>query len=304
MGESDSMKGRWPTDRRRLTFVDLLLGAGLAITGGFFVYRLATGLDYQWEWSALPGYFLHRDPDTGGWSAGVLLSGLVTTLKLSFWAIVFATVLGTGVGLCRVGLHLFGRLVGAGFVGLIRNLPPIILIFVLYFFMGDQIMRAVGLDRQIQTWPEPVVALVSALFAPPYLLSSFLSGVFALALLEGAYIAEIVRSGIESVERGQWEASAALGLSRFQQMRYVVLPQALRVILPPLAGQFISTIKDSAIVSVVSIQELTFQGMEVMSATYLTFEIWITIAAIYFLVAFGLSLCVGRLEARLGSPSD
>jgi polar amino acid transport system permease protein len=287
----------------RRSLIDLLLGVGLAITGGFFVYRLATGLDYHWEWSALPAYFLHRDPDTGGWSAGVLLSGLITTLKLSFWAIVFATVVGTGVGLCRVGRRLFGRLVGAGFVGLIRNLPPIILIFVLYFFMGDQIMRAVGLDRQIQTWPEPVVALVSALFAPPYLLSSFLSGVFALALLEGAYIAEIVRSGIESVERGQWEASAALGLSRFQQMRHVVLPQAMRVILPPLAGQFISTIKDSAIVSVVSIQELTFQGMEVMSATYLTFEIWITIAAIYFLVAFGLSVCVGRLEARFGSAS-
>jgi polar amino acid transport system permease protein len=289
---------------RRVSLMDLLLGTGLAVAGGIIVYRLSTGLDYKWDWSAMPRYFLYRDPGTGTWSPGALLSGLITTLKLSLWAIVFGTALGTGVGLCRVGQRLFGRLVGASFVGLIRNLPPIVLVFVLYFFMGDQIMRAVGLDRQIQTWPEPVVALVSALFAPPHLLSSFLSGVVALTLLEGAYIAEIVRSGIQSVERGQWEASAALGLSRFQQMRYVVFPQAMRIILPPLAGQFISTIKDSAIVSVVSIQELTFQGLEVMSATYLTFEIWITIAVIYFLVAFGLSICVQRLEARFGAASS
>jgi polar amino acid transport system permease protein len=284
--------------------MDLLLGAGLAVAGGIIVYRISTGLDYQWEWSSIPRYFLYRDPNTGVWSAGVLLLGLVTTLKLSVWAIVLGTALGTGVGLCRVGRRLFGRMLGAGFVGLIRNLPPIILVFILYFFMGDQVMRAVGIDRMIQSWPQPVIALVSALFAPPHLLSSFLSGVLALALLEGAYIAEIVRSGIQSVEKGQWEASAALGLSKFQQMHHVVLPQAMRVILPPLAGQLISTIKDSAIVSVVSIQELTFQGLEVMSATYLTFEIWITIAAIYFLAAFGLSVCVQRLEARFGAASS
>jgi len=288
----------------RSALMDLMLAAGLAVAGGIIVYRVSAGLDYQWEWSSIPGYFLHRDPDAGTWSSGVLLSGLVTTLKLSLWAIVFGTALGTTVGLCRVSRRLFGRMVGAGFVGLIRNLPPIILIFILYFFMGDQLMRAVGIDRMIQAWPQPVIALVSTLFAPPHLLSSFLSGVLALALLEGAYIAEIFRSGIQSVEKGQWEASAALGLSRFQQMHHVVRPQAMRVILPPLAGQFISTIKDSAIVSVVSIQELTFQGLEVMSATYLTFEIWITIAAIYFLAAFGLSVCVQRLEARFSAASS
>jgi polar amino acid transport system permease protein len=286
-----------------LSLMDVLLGIGLAVAGGIIIYRLFAGLDYHWEWSALPRYFLYRDPETGTWSCGALLSGLITTLKLSIWAIVVATLLGTGIGLCRVGRRLFGRLVGAGFVGLMRNIPPIILVFVLYFFMGDQIMRAVGLGHQIQTWPGPVVGLVTTLFAPPHLLSSFLSGVFALALLEGAYIAEIVRSGIHSVEKGQWEAAAALGFSRFKQMRYVVFPQAMRVILPPLAGQFISTVKDSAIVSVVSIQELTFQGLEVMSATYLTFEIWITIAAIYYVVAFGLSVCVQRLEARFGTGS-
>jgi polar amino acid transport system permease protein len=299
----DKTLRRTPYALRR-SFLDLLLGAGLAVFVGIIAYKMSMGIDYPWDWSSIPRYFLYRDPATGTWAAGVLLTGLLTTLKLSLWAIVLGTVLGAGVGLCRVGSRLFGRLVSAGFVGLIRNLPPIILVFILYFFMSDQVMRAMGLDRMLQAWPEPAVAIVSALFAPPHLLSSFLSGVLALALLEGAYIAEIVRSGIQSVERGQWEASAALGLSRFQQMRHVVLPQAMRVILPPLAGQFISTIKDSAIVSVVSIQELTFQGLEAMSATYLTFEIWITIAVVYFLLAFGLSMCVQRLEARFGASSS
>lgn len=121
----------------------------------------------------------------------------------------------------------------------------------------------------------------------------------SLALFEGAYITEIVRAGVQSVERGQWEASQALGLSRWQNMRYIVLPQAIQRILPPLGGQFISTIKDSAIVSVISIQELTFQGMELISVTYLTFEVWITVALLYFLLTSALSLGVDRLEVYM-----
>jgi polar amino acid transport system permease protein len=134
------------------------------------------------------------------------------------------------------------------------------------------------------------------LFAQPSRFSAFLSALVTLAIFEAAYIAEIVRAGIESIERGQWEASHALGLSWWQQMRHIILPQATQRILPPLAGQFISTIKDSAIVSVISIQELTFQGMELMSATYLTFEVWITITVLYLLLTLTLSLAVGRLE--------
>ena len=126
--------------------------------------------------------------------------------------------------------------------------------------------------------------------------SAFLSAIITLAIFEGAYITEIVRAGIESINKGQWEASYALGLSRYQQLRYIVLPQAVQKILLPLAGQFISTIKDSAIVSVISISELTFQGMELMSATYLTFEVWITIALMYLILAGSLSLLIGRLE--------
>ena len=120
-----------------------------------------------------------------------------------------------------------------------------------------------------------------------------------IALIEAAYIAEIVRAGIESIEKGQFEAANALGLSWWQKMQHVILPQALQRILPPLAGQFISTIKDSAIVSVISIPELTFQGMELMAATYLTFECWITITVLYLVLTLSLSLAVERLEIHM-----
>ena len=143
-------------------------------------------------------------------------------------------------------------------------------------------------------------AIIEFLLGPSRMVSAFIPAVFTLAIFEGAYITEIVRAGIQSIEKGQWESSYALGFSRRQQLRYIILPQAVRRILPPLAGQFISTIKDSAIVSVISIQELTFQGMELMSSTYLTFEIWITITALYMILALLLSLAVERLEMHMG----
>ncbi|WP_054688790.1 amino acid ABC transporter permease [Desulfosarcina cetonica] len=131
----------------------------------------------------------------------------------------------------------------------------------------------------------------------------FISGVLALAAYEGAYITEIIRAGIQSIDKGQWEASAGLGFSRGQQLRYIIFPQALRRIMPPLAGQFISTIKDSAIVSVISIQELTFQGTELMAATFLTFEVWFTILVIYFVICLACALLVEHIERRLKRPS-
>jgi polar amino acid transport system permease protein len=120
-----------------------------------------------------------------------------------------------------------------------------------------------------------------------------------LAVYEGAYMAEIIRAGVQSVERGQWEAAYALGLTKGDQFRFVILPQAFRTISPALAGQFISTIKDSAIVAVISVQELTFQGLELMSATYRTFEIWITITILYFALTATCSFLARLLERSL-----
>ncbi len=138
----------------------------------------------------------------------------------------------------------------------------------------------------------------TSLVARPDQINAFISAVIALGIYEGAYVSEIVRGGIISIPTGQWEASMSIGLSRQKTFLIVILPQAFRKVAFPLAGQFISTIKDSAIVSVISIQELTFQGMELMSATFLTFEIWITITLLYFILTFSLSSSVAFLEKK------
>ena len=266
---------------------------------GTIVYRIQAGLHYDWNWGAIPQYLLRYDEASGEWVPNMLLQGLFTTIRLSFWGVLLATLIGGVTGLCRVSRRLFFRLIGGAYVGLTRNLPPLVLIFIFYFFVSSQIMPVLGVEDCVTNCSEQVKAVLIFFFAPPALFPAFLSALVTLALFEGAYITEIVRGGIESIETSQWEASAALGLSRRQQLQTVILPQAVRRILPPLAGQLISTVKDSAIVSVISIQELTFQGLELMSATYLTFEIWITITGLYLLLTLGLSLGVERLEIRM-----
>jgi polar amino acid transport system permease protein len=203
------------------------------------------------------------------------------------------------MGFCRVSQRLFYRMIGRSYVEFIRNMPPLVLIFIFYYFVSSQIMPILGLDDFMLAQSETTQRICEILFAPPAFLSAFFSALISLAVFEGAYIAEIVRAGIQSIHKEQWEASQALGLTKWQQMRHVILPQALQQILPPLAGQFISLIKDSSIVSIISIQELTFQGMELMAATYLTFEIWITISILYLAMTLTCSLAVRRLEVRL-----
>jgi len=283
----------------RITPLDIIVAIALLAAGGYVAYRITMSLHYKWNWSAIPQYLFRYDQESNEWLPNVLLYGLLTTIKLSIWGTVLATIIGVLMGLCRVSQSLFKRLIGRTYVELIRNLPPLVLIFIFYFFLGDQIMSLLGVSRFIESCSKSTCSVLSFLFAPPSLFSPFMSALITLALFEGAYITEIVRAGIQSIEREQWEASYALGFSRWQQMRYIILPQATPRILPPLAGQFISTIKDSAIVSVISIQELTFQGMELMSATYLTFEIWITITGLYLMLTLSLSLVVERFEVYL-----
>jgi polar amino acid transport system permease protein len=123
--------------------------------------------------------------------------------------------------------------------------------------------------------------------------------VLCLAVFEGAFAAEIFRGGIAAIPRGQWEGAWALGLSRQAAYRKVVIPQALRIILPPLAGLSVSLVKHSAIVSVIAVFDLTNEGRNVISDTFMTFEIWLTVAALYLLVTVTLSLAVQGLERRL-----
>jgi polar amino acid transport system permease protein len=279
--------------------LDIIVGLLFLAALGYTLYRIRVGLHYQWNWEAIPQYLYRFDDESREWVPNILMQGLFTTIRLSIWGTLLATVIGTVMGFCRVSGRLFHRLLGGTYVELIRNIPPLVLIFIFYFFVSSQIMPVLGVDDFVASTSDSTRGILALLFAPPPVFSAFLSALMTLALFEGAYITEIVRAGIQSIENGQWEAASSLGLTRWQQMRRVILPQAVRRVLPPLGGQFISTIKDSAIVSVISIQELTFQGLELMASTYLTFEIWISITVMYLILTLVLSLAVERLEIHL-----
>ena len=287
--------------KTRFTWLDAILLVLIVAGAAYLIHRVAVGLSYHWDWAVIPQYLYRYDEASGSWVPNLLMQGLFTTIRLSVWATLLATILGGLAGLSRLSGSLFRRLVSRGYVESVRNLPPLVLVFIFYFFISQQVLPYLGLEAYIRTLSDPSAQEVIAIFfAPAARMDAFVSALVTLAVYEGAYITEIVRAGVESVEKGQWEASYALGLSWRQQMGRVILPQALPRVLPPLAGQFISTIKDSAIVSVISIGELTFQGLELMSATYLTFEVWITITAMYLILTLGLSLGVRWLEVRLG----
>jgi polar amino acid transport system permease protein len=283
----------------KLTVLDGIVVLALFAAGLYIFYRVKIGLHYKWNWGAIPQYLFRFDEAQGRLVPNLLMEGLFMTIRLSIWATVLASIIGLVMGLFRASHSLFRQIVGTAYVELIRNIPPIVLIFIFYYFIGDQIMMLIGIDEFIQDLPDNAKALFGFVCAPASQCSAFLSALLTLAIFEGAYITEIVRAGIQSIPRGQHEAAYALGLSRLQTMRHVILPQAIKTILPPLAGQFISTIKDSAIVSVISIQELTFQGMELMAATYLTFECWITITILYLVLTLTLSLGVERFEIHM-----
>ena len=285
--------------KRKISLLDVVVSLLLLGLVGYVVYRLTTQLNYKWNWGILPQYFFYFDEDAGRWVANILVEGLATTIRLSVWATLLAVVFGAVTGLMRVSARLFWRLIGGSYVELIRNMPPLVLVFIFYFFVSDQIMPLLGVEDFVRSRPDSVKDVLALLFASPQRFTAFASGVITVAIFQGAYITEIVRAGIQSIERGQWEASYALGLSWGQQMRWVILPQALKRVLPPLTNEFINTIKYSAIVSVISIQELTFQGMQIMASTYVTIEVWITITAIYLIICFSLSMGVRRLEAYL-----
>ena len=280
----------------RIKFSDIIIFIIVFAMIAYFVYRLNVGLNYKWNWGKIPQFLFRYDTESGKWVSNILMHGLYNTLRLSVWGIILATIFGTIMGMCRSGKILFFNLISGTYVESMRNLPPLVIIYIVYFFIGDQVMPGIGLDSFIEARSETVQGLVEFCFAKPRYITAFFSALLTLAIFEGAYFTEIVRAGIQSIPKGQWEASYALGLSWWQQMRFIILPQAYQRILPPLAGQFISLIKDSSIVSVISIQELTFQGTELMASTFFTMEIWITITIMYLMLTLPCSLLVERVE--------
>ena len=281
---------------RVLDFVVLILCFAFVV---YIYYRVRYGLEYKANWGIIPQYLIHQDSVTGRWSSNFLLEGLFTTIRLSIWATLLAILFGVVAGMFRTSSNLFLRMVGRTYVELVRNLPPLVLIFIFYFFLVDQFMPVLGIEQFTRNMSESTASIIAFFFAQKSLLVQFISGVITIAFFEGAYITEIIRAGIESIERGQNEAAYALGLSWIDKMRFVIMPQAIKRVLPPLANEFINTIKYSSLASVVSIQELTFMGRSVVVATRGIFETWITVSLMYLVLTLTLSLFTGYLEKKM-----
>ena len=217
--------------------------------------------------------FLLEDDTVGSigkWKPGPLSVGLWVTIWISALASVIGLVIGVVTGLCRVSQNLTLRQLSITYIEIIRGTPLLVQLFIFYFFLGTV------LD-----------------------IGRVTSGVCALGIFAGAYVAEIIRAGIQSIPKGQMEASRSLGMNVPQAMVYIILPQAFKRTLPPLAGQFISLIKDSSLVSVIAITDLTKSGREVITSTFAVFEIWFVVAFLYLILTFSLSQVVAWVERRL-----
>jgi polar amino acid transport system permease protein len=214
------------------------------------------------------------------WRAGLLLQGLGLTIKVSVIATVFGVLIGLFAGIARVSTNPFFRWAAVTYVEIIRGSPLLVQIFIWYFVLGTLINSILARYD---------VGQVSPLWY----------GVASMATFAGAYVAEIVRAGIQSIHRGQNEAARSLGMSAAQSMLHVILPQAIRRILPPLAGEFISLIKDSSLLGIIAIRELTKATREVVTTSLQAFELWFVCALLYLVLTFTLSMCVKYLERRI-----
>jgi polar amino acid transport system permease protein len=225
-------------------------------------------MGYHWQWYRVPSYLVSVSADEVFF--GPLLNGLVVTFQITAVSLVLAAAFGLITALMRLSDSILARMLARVYLELIRNTPLLVQLFFIYFVLS------------------PVLGI-----------SAFVSAVLALSLFEGAYASEIIRAGILSIHRGQWEAAFSLGLDIWRTYRLVILPQALRNILPPLTSQAISLVKDSALVSTIAIYDLTMQGQAIIAETYLVFELWFTIAAIYLMITLTLSFTVSLMKKKL-----
>jgi polar amino acid transport system permease protein len=279
--------------RGDLWVVALVLGAA-----GYTLYRLTYQLNYHWDWTAIPRYILRFDLKSGEYVPNLLLIGLLTTLRLTIWGGIIALLMGTAVGCARAASPLFFRLSGRAYVECVRNIPELVFIFIFYFFIASQLMPYLGLDEAVAHASPGALAVIGVLFGDPALFTSFVPAVLAIGLFEAAAVGEIVRAGIQSVPRGQTEAARALGLRSWPVARRIVFPQAMKRILPPLAGQLIALVKDSSLAAIISVPELSFEGSQVAGATRRMFESWLSVGFFYFVICFSLSMLFAKLERR------
>lgn len=283
----------------KLRWLDWLILVVLTGIISYVGFRIEGALNYDWRWELIPDYIVRYREDRQEWFANILLQGLFATIRISIYVSVLALVFGTLLGVARCSDNLTIWLLARTYLELLRNIPPVVIIFIFFFFLSQQLIDALNLNA----WSRGVARNDAApfwefFFGDMRRFPSLISGVIVLAMFEAAFVGEIVRAGIQSVPKGQREAARAIGMSSLQEMRYIIMPQAMRKVIPPMANQFISLIKDSSIISLISVQELTYKTVELVASTRLIFEAWITTAAFYFVLCFGLSMLFRWFENR------
>lgn len=207
-------------------------------------------------------------------SLPLLLAGAGVTIEITAIAVGLGFIFGLITSVCRLSGVKVLQVIAVCYVNIIRGTPMLVQIFLIYFALPMIIGERIN----------PFVAAVAAC-----------------SINSGAYVSEIFRAGIQSVDKGQMEAGRSLGLSWMQTMRYVILPQAFKHVIPPLGNEFISMTKETSLVSVIGFEELTRRGQLIIAKTYGSFEIWLTVAAIYLVMTLTIARLVSYLERRFAT---
>ncbi len=216
-------------------------------------------IGYEWNWAGVLDY------------RKKFSDGFITTIWISVSALLLSIIIALMNSFLLGSRHLFLRTLGKFYVELVRGTPLLVQLLLIFYVFA----QSFGISNR------------------------YLVGIFSLALFSGAYISEIFRAGLESIPKAQWDAARVMGLSEKKILSIIIIPQAFRVILPPLAGQFISLIKDSSLLSVIAISELTLNAQEVNSFTYSTLESYIPLAFLYLLLTLPLSQIIKFLEKKM-----
>jgi polar amino acid transport system permease protein len=210
--------------------------------------------------------------------------GILVTILVTVTSYVLILVVGLLGGLGRISKNKLIRGIASLYVEVVRGIPLLVQL-IAWYFASPVIIHKLGLWLNSQ----PLIE---------YRANPIMTAILAITVCYGAYMSEIVRSGIQSVPRGQMEAARSLGMTHFQAMRHVVLPQAFRVILPPMGNEFISLLKDSSLVSVVAVADLTRRGREFMAAHFNPIETWLMVALLYLIMTIVAARVVSYIEKR------
>ena len=201
----------------------------------------------------------------------LLLVGAGVTIKITALSVALGVVIGLFVGIARISRLRILRVLAAVYVDFFRGTPLLVQIFLVYFAL-------------------PVIT--------GQRVDPFVAAIGSCGINSGAYVAEIFRAGIQSIDKGQMEAGRSLGMTWGQTMRYIIVPQAFKRVIPPLGNEFIALLKDSSLVSVIGFEELTRRGQLIIAKTYGSLEIWLSVAVIYLAMTLTISRFVAYLERR------